>query len=81
MLIGIASICILPILKIIAVVVLYKLTAILLEPVADDRIIKCINSISDSMSVISGIMASVAFMFLITITALVAVANISAMIR
>ncbi|HAA43180.1 MAG TPA: stage III sporulation protein AE [Ruminiclostridium sp.] len=81
MLIGIASICILPILKIIAVVVLYKLTVILLEPVADDRIIKCINSISDSMSVISGIMASVAFMFLITITALVAAANISAMIR
>jgi stage III sporulation protein AE len=54
---------------------------ILLEPVADGRIIKSINAVSDSMSVILGIMASVAFMFLITITALVAAANVSAMIR
>jgi stage III sporulation protein AE len=81
MVIGIGVICILPILKILAVITLYKLTVILLEPVADGRIIKSINAISDSMSVILGIMASVAFMFLITITALVAAANVSAMIR
>lgn len=81
MVIGIAVICILPILKILAVITLYKLAVILLEPVADGRIIKSINAVSDSMSVILGIMASVAFMFLITITALVAAANVSAMIR
>lgn len=81
MAIGVAVICILPILKILAVITLYKLTVILLEPVADGRIIKSINAVSDSMSVILGIMASVAFMFLITITALVAAANVTAMIR
>lgn len=81
MVIGIIVICILPILKILAVIILYKMTVILLEPVAEERIIKSINGIADSMSVILGIMASVAFMFLITVTAVIAAANVSAMIR
>ncbi|MDQ2085303.1 stage III sporulation protein AE [Herbivorax sp. ANBcel31] len=81
MMIGIVVMCVFPMLKILAVIVLYKLTVVLLEPVAEARIIKCINAISDSMSVILGIMASVAFMFLITITALIAAANLSTMVR
>ncbi|TYQ13366.1 UNVERIFIED_CONTAM: stage III sporulation protein AE [Acetivibrio alkalicellulosi] len=79
--IGIIVICLLPILKMLAIVILYKITAILLEPIAEARIIKCINNVADSMAVLLGIIASVAFMFLITITALITAGNLSAMVR
>jgi len=48
---------------------------------AEGRIIKCISDVAGSMAHILGIAASVAFMFLMTVTALILASNISTMIR
>lgn len=79
--IGIIAICLVPILKMLAIIVMYRIACVLLEPVAENRILKCIGEVAGSMTYILGIVASVAFMFLITVTALITASNLSAMMR
>lgn len=79
--IGIISISLVPILKMLAIIVMYRLVCVLLEPIAEGRILKCIGEVASSMTYILGIVASVTFMFLITVTALITASNLSAMMR
>lgn len=79
--IGVIAICIVPLLKILALVVLYKAASALLEPISEKRITNCINDVAGSMIYIFSLSASVAFMFLISVTALISAGNMSAMIR
>lgn len=78
---GIVSICLIPILKIFAIMLLYRLTGVLVEPVSEKRIVNLLNDISGSFTYLIGIVASVAFMFLISITAMINAGNVSTMIR
>jgi stage III sporulation protein AE len=79
--IGIIGICLIPIVEMFAVILIYRMTCVLLEPLAEGRIIKCISEVASSMTYILGAVASVAFMFLITVTVLILASNISVMIR
>jgi stage III sporulation protein AE len=79
--IGIIGICIVPLLKIFALILLYKITCVLVEPISEKRITNCVNEVAKSMTFIIGITASVVFMFLISVTAIISSANISAMMR
>lgn len=79
--IGVIVICIVPLLKILALIVLYKSASALLEPISEKRITNCINDVAGSMIYIFSLSASVAFMFLISVTALISAGNMSAMIR
>ncbi len=78
---GIVSICLVPVLKIFAMVALYRVTCVLIEPIAEKRITGCINDIANSLTFVLGIVASVAFMFLITITAIITAGSITAAVR
>ncbi len=80
-LLGIVAICIVPLLKILAIVALYKLACALIEPVAEKRITDCINGVAESLTYILGIVASVAVMFLISITVMIGAGNVSTMVR
>jgi stage III sporulation protein AE len=79
--IGIIGICIMPLIKIFALIALYKITCILIEPIADKRITNCLNEMASTLTYILGISASVALMFLISITAIIGASNLSSMIR
>ncbi|HHW48571.1 MAG TPA: stage III sporulation protein AE [Clostridiaceae bacterium] len=79
--IGIAAICIVPMIKIAALVVLYKATCALIQPISEKRITECISGISDSLVYILGIVGAVAFMFLMSVTAIIGASNISTMVR
>jgi stage III sporulation protein AE len=79
--IGIVSICLVPLIKIFALISLYKITAVLVEPIAEKRIVKCINDIAGSLTFVLGVVACVAFMFLIAVTAIIASSSISSAIR
>lgn len=78
---GVIAICIGPILKIAVIVVIYKLTAALVEPIADKRISACVGEVGNAMMFVLGVSASVAFMFFVTITAIISAGNLSTMIR
>ncbi len=79
--VGILLICIVPLIKIIALVALYKAASALLEPISESRITTCINDVAGSMLYIFSLTAAVAFMFMISVTALVSAGNTSAMLR
>jgi stage III sporulation protein AE len=79
--IGIIAICLVPFLKIAAIVALYKLTCAAIEPIADKRITACLTDVSNSMLFILGITGAIAVMFLISITVLISAGNLSSMIR
>ncbi len=79
--IGVLVICLVPLLKILALVLLYKGVCAIVEPVSDKRITGCISDVAGSMMYILGVTSAVTLMFLITITALISAGNLSAMIR
>lgn len=78
---GIVSICLAPLIKLMAIVGIYKITCILVEPIADKKITDCINDMANSVTFTFAIVAGVSLMFFISITALIGASNISAMMR
>ncbi len=79
--IGIIIICLAPLLKILAVIILYKLACAFVEPISDKKITNCLNDMAGSLTYILGVTAAVAVMFLIAITVVISTTNVSAMIR
>lgn len=78
---GILIICAVPLIKIIALVALYKACGAMLEPISEPGITNCINDVAGSMLYIFAVAAAVAFMFIISVTALISASNLSAMLR
>jgi stage III sporulation protein AE len=66
----IIMILIFPIIKLIIMIVLYKLTAALIEPISDGRLVNCINSAGDSLVLIMACLICVSVMFFIMIAML-----------
>ncbi|MHC6179445.1 stage III sporulation protein AE [Clostridium sp. JNZ X4-2] len=59
-----------PIIKLIIMIVLYKLAAALIEPVSDGRLVNCINSAGDSLILVMACLICVSVMFFIMIAML-----------
>ncbi len=78
---GVIIICLAPILKIFALIAVYKLACVFVEPISRQRVTKCINDMAGSLTFIVGIIASLAVMFLISLAVIVCAGNISAMVR
>ena len=74
-------ICLFPVLKILALIFIYRLVAALMEPIGEDRLIRCINSMGNSLVFLFVIVSSVGVMFFITLTTIIAVSNLTLMMR
>ncbi len=61
-------IIIFPIIKMLLMAFIYKITAALIEPVSDKRLVKCIGSAGDSLILITSCLISVSVMFFIMIS-------------
>lgn len=70
-LIAILLICLAPILKIFALIIIYRLSAAIIQPISDIRIVNCITEMANSLMFILVTMISVAVMFLISIAILI----------
>ena len=71
----IVGICILPILKLSVLTISYKLVSSISEVIADAKIVKLLDQISDIFKVLSAILVTVAFMVIIGTTLLVKMSN------
>lgn len=58
----------LPIIKISASLIVLRITAALVQPVADNRIVKCISGIADAVGLVFAITVAVTIMFIIIMT-------------
>lgn len=61
----IIAIVLYPIVKIFIISMLYKLSAALIEPIGDSKLVKCISSVGDSLILIMSCLISVSVMFFI----------------
>lgn len=57
-----------PLIKISACLIVFRLTAAVIQPIADGKIVKCISGIADSVGLMFAIVASVTAMLIIIIT-------------
>ncbi len=79
--IAIIVIVIYPIIKLIALVFIYKFAGALIQPIGDPRMVEMLNGLGNSLLLVFLIVITVAFMFFITITVIVGTANLTVMMR
>ncbi|AOY77064.1 stage III sporulation protein AE [Clostridium formicaceticum] len=80
-LISIFLLCLMPMIKILALVIVYKLCAAVIEPISENGLVDCLNSMSNSLILLFATVSSVAIMFFLTITIIVSTGNITVMMR
>ena len=76
-LIVILVICLIPIVKLAIFVITYKFISAIVQPVADKRIVECINATAEGMNILLTTIVYSAIMFLITIAIICASTNIN----
>jgi stage III sporulation protein AE len=85
--VGIAGLLILtlisafPALKIISLSIIYNLSAALMQPLGNSPVISSLSTIGKSLSIVFAALATVAFMFFLSITMILLAGNISLMVR
>jgi len=75
------SICLYPILKILSLIAVYKLSSALLEPISDERVVNCLNEIGSVLVILLVTLLGIAILFFLTIALLMALGNITVMMR
>lgn len=70
-----------PILKILSIILIYKIAAALIEPITDSKIVGCLNDMSSTLTIVFAAVITVSIMFFIAITAVIGAGNITAMLR
>ncbi|MDI9568096.1 MAG: stage III sporulation protein AE [Bacillota bacterium] len=73
--------CSFPILKLAALILIYKVAAAAIQPITEGRLVQCLNSLANSLTVVLVSIATVAVMFFITITVIIGVGNMTVMLR
>jgi len=74
-------IAIFPVLKILSIVFIYKLAGAVIQPLGEESMVKCLNDMSSSLMLIFVSVASVAMMFFVAVTVILAAGNITVMMR
>ena len=77
----IAIICIHPLMKILSLLTMYKLSGALLEPISDPKIVDCLNRIGNVITILFVTVAGVAILFFLTIALMIGAGNITVMMR
>lgn len=80
-LIVLLALCLIPVLKILAVVIVYKLAAILVQPLGDDKIGEAIQVLGSNLGLIMVVVAGVGIMFFMTIAIILGAGNLTVMLR
>jgi len=70
-----------PIIKILAIVFIYKVAGAIIQPIGETSMVKCLNDMANSLILIFVSVAAVAVMFFVAITVILAAGNITVMMR
>ncbi len=76
-----ALIVITPLLKILSLILIYKVAAALIEPITENSLINCLENMSSTMTLLFATVLCVAIMFFMTMTTIISTGSINIMIR
>jgi len=71
------GLCLIPIIKILSVILVYKLCAIVVEPIGEDNISSFLNEVSNLMIIILATIIAVTIMFFVTIAILTSISAVA----
>lgn len=74
-------ICSFPIIKMFSIVLIYKITSALIQPILDNQIVQCLNDMSNAMLVLLTCVIAVAVMFFMSLTVIMGIGNMTVMVR
>lgn len=77
----IGAIMLIPLLKIVTLAFIYKLAGALIQPIGDNQMVSCLNSLGNNLFLIFAAVATVGLLFFFAITIVVGVGNITVMLR
>ena len=75
------SICIMPIIKIAILCVMYSLASAIIQPIADDKIVKILDEMGGVFKLLLGILCSLSVLLIVGITLVVKISNSGMMYR
>lgn len=67
--------CLIPVLKLISFIVIYKITAILIEPISDRRITSCIDCIGEYTKMILSSLVLFIFLFILVVSVMLSISG------
>lgn len=70
-----------PIIKLTILMLMYKITAAVAQPIADEKIVGVIEQMSDTFKVLLAILFSISVMLIIGITLIIKISNMGMMYR
>jgi len=74
-------ICSFPLIKMFSVVLIYKVTSALIQPILDNQIVQCLNDMGNAMLILLTCVLAVAVMFFMALTVIMGVGNMAVMVR
>jgi len=74
-------ICLFPLIKLLSLIVVIKISGALVQPMGDERMAKCLDCIANNLLLVFGSVMIVALMFFLSITMIVAVGSAAMMLR
>jgi len=74
-------ICLFPLIKLLSLIVVIKISGALVQPMGDEKMAKCLDSIANNLLLVFGSVIVVALMFFLSITMIVAVGSAAMMLR
>lgn len=77
----VAMICILPLIKILSLILVIKISGALVQPLGDEKMAKCLDSIGNNLFLVFGAVLTVALMFFLDITMILAAGSAAMMLR
>ncbi|MCE5287355.1 MAG: stage III sporulation protein AE [Pelosinus sp.] len=77
----IAMVCVFPLIKLLALTIILKAAGALIQPVGDEKMASCLNSIGNQMLLVFGAVATVTLMFFLVITIIIGIGNITTLIK
>jgi len=74
-------ICSFPLIKMFSIVLIYKVTSALIQPILDNQIVQCLNDMGNAMLILLTCVTAVAVMFFMALTVIMGVGNMTVMVR
>jgi len=74
-------ICSFPLIKMLSIVLVYKVTGALIQPILDNEIAQCLNDMSNAILVLLTCVIAVAVMFFMALTVVMGIGNMTVMVR
>jgi len=79
--VAITLLCALPLIKLLSLIVVMKIAGALIQPMGDEKMAKCLDAMGNNLLLVFGALLTVALMFFLIVTMIIAAGSVAMMLR